>query len=285
MSYLDRIRACNNAVLDTFLPLRIGGGRLGWIGRPFADILAEWPRLFVRAGDGIDLDPALTTAEARSEAVAVALAALNDRGLIHGWRGELYAVKADWDDPPVMLAERAAMPYLGLRSYGVHMTGYVRRPDGLFVWVARRAKDRPNYPGLLDNTVAGGQPHDLTLKENLVKECQEEAAIPPALTATADAVGHVSYLEQLDDIRVKPDWMFCYDLELPADFVPRNTDGEIDGFELLPAAEVMRIVRDTAEFKPNCAVVLIDFFVRRGLLGPEDEPDYAAIVSGLRATG
>ena len=64
MSYLDRIRACNNAVLDTFLPLRIGGGRLGWIGRPFADILAEWPRLFVRAGDGIDLDPALTTAEA-----------------------------------------------------------------------------------------------------------------------------------------------------------------------------------------------------------------------------
>lgn len=285
VSYLDRIKACNNARLDGHLPLRIGGHRLGRVAPGFASVLEEWPELFIRGGDTIDLDPAQTTAEARSAAVAEVFGVLNDRGLIHGWHDELYAVKAQWSDPPVMLAERAALPYLGLRSYGVHLTGYVPRADGIHIWVARRARDRANYPGMLDNTVAGGQPHDLTLMENLVKECGEEAAIPPSLAQTATAVGHVSYVEQPDPLRVKPDCMFCYDLELSADFVPRNTDGEIESFELMPAAEVMGLVRDTEEFKPNCAVVLIDFFVRRGLLGPQDDADYEAITAGLRAGG
>ena len=36
-----------------------------------------------------------------------------------------------------------------------------------------------------------------------------------------------------------------------------------------------------AFFKFNCNLVLIDFFVRHGLIGPED-PDYVAICRGLR---
>ena len=42
-----------------------------------------------------------------------------------------------------------------------------------------------------------------------------------------------------------------------------------------------RIVADTNEFKYNCNLVLIDFFVRHGLYGPDD-PDYLAVVQGLR---
>ena len=45
----------------------------------------------------------------------------------------------------------------------------------------------------------------------------------------------------------------------------------------------MERVRDTSEFKYNCNLVLIDFFVRHGLIEPDD-PDYLAIVAGLRAT-
>ena len=41
-------------------------------------------------------------------------------------------------------------------------------------------------------------------------------------------------------------------------------------------------VRDTTEFKYNCNLVLIDFFVRHGLL-PADDPQFFAIVEGLHA--
>jgi hypothetical protein len=40
-------------------------------------------------------------------------------------------------------------------------------------------------------------------------------------------------------------------------------------------------VRDTDEFKYNCNLVLIDFFVRHGLLSADD-PEFVPIVAGLR---
>ncbi|HYN77840.1 MAG TPA: DUF4743 domain-containing protein, partial [Lamprocystis sp. (in: g-proteobacteria)] len=76
--------------------------------------------------------------------------------------------------------------------------------------------------------------------------------------------------------------MYCYDLELPATFVPRCTDGEVESFSLLPAAEVARLVQDTDEFKLNCNLVVIDFLVRHGLIAP-DHPDYLPIIQGLRS--
>jgi hypothetical protein len=44
---------------------------------------------------------------------------------------------------------------------------------------------------------------------------------------------------------------------------------------------VAEIVRDTRQFKFNCNLVLIDFFVRHGVIAPE-HPDYLAICRGLR---
>ena len=43
------------------------------------------------------------------------------------------------------------------QAYGVHINGYVETPDGLELWVARRSKDKPTWPGKLDHIVAGGQ--------------------------------------------------------------------------------------------------------------------------------
>ncbi len=283
MGYLDRIRACRNADYAAFRPFMIDTARFGWVAHAFLEKLAPWPDLFRVTDNDVTLDPALKTPEDRSAALAEAGTALDRQGLIHGWRGELYAVKNRWEDPPALLAERALMPYFGFRSYGVHVNGFVRAPDGLRLWIARRSDDRPNFPGLLDNTVAGGQPHGLGLMENVVKECAEEAGLPEALARTSVAAGYISYDEQPDAFRVKPDRLYCFDLEMPADLVPRNTDGEIASFHLMPVDEVMTLVRETDAFKPNCAVVLIDFFLRHGLLTPAGTPDHAAIVEALAA--
>jgi isopentenyldiphosphate isomerase len=148
------------------------------------------------------------------------------------------------------------------------------------MWIARRARTKTTYPGMLDNFVAGGQPIGIGLHQNVVKECAEEAGVPPELAARAVPVGAISYCFETDD-GLKPDVQFVYDLELPPAFEPVNRDGEIEAFHLWPVADVIALTRDTRDFKFNCNLVNIDFFVRHGLLAPDDEPDYLDIVAGL----
>ena len=63
------------------------------------------------------------------------------------------------------------------------------------------------------------QPHGLSPQENVIKECEEEASIPRELAQLAVPAGAVSYCsEQAEGL--KRDVLFCYDLELPQDFVP-----------------------------------------------------------------
>ena len=85
--------------------------------------------------------------------------------------------------------------------------------------------------------------------------------MPEALAATARPVGAVSYCHEIEE-GLKPDVMYCYDLELPASFTPENRDGEIEEFYLWPVERVMETVAETGEFKFNCNLVCIDFFVR-----------------------
>jgi isopentenyldiphosphate isomerase len=281
MSFLDRIRECNTHDLANFRPFLVAGQRMGWVRHAFADKLAAFGDTFDVTREAVRLSDRFGDFDARSAALDKVVRKLEAETLITGRRDEYYPVSTGFTAKPLAKIERAAIPPFGLRAYGVHMNGYVRRADGIHMWIGRRAKDKHTYPGMLDNTVAGGQPMGIGLLENLVKECKEEAAIPEALARRAVAVGAITYCMEAED-GLKPDVQFCYDLELPADFVPRNTDGEIAEFMLWPIAKVAEIVRDTKEFKFNCNLVIIDFLVRHGLLPPE-HPDYLEIVKGLRA--
>lgn len=95
--------------------------------------------------------------EERSKAVARVLEQLRDDGHIDGWRDELYPVAAHFGGDPVLLVERAAAHVLGIKGYGVHVNGFVRRADGDALWVARRSASKPTWPGQLDHIAAGGQ--------------------------------------------------------------------------------------------------------------------------------
>lgn len=291
MSFLDRIRECNAFEIADYRPFMVDGARLGWVGHEFAERLAVLGDVFMVNNAEVALDPHLTDFDSRSAAMAGVLARLNEEGAIPAWRGELYPVTTSFGAPPLMQMERAAIALFGVQAFGVHMNGFVRARDGggpggdgqngtLSMWIGRRARDKPTFPGMLDNLVAGGQPIGLSLEDNLIKECGEEAGIPPALASEAVPVGEVRYCAEIDGA-LKPDTMFCYDLELPADFQPVNTDGELEGFELWPIDQVAATVRDTRDFKFNCNLVIIDFLVRHGWIGP-DNPDYAEIVAGLR---
>lgn len=279
MSFLDRIAECNAHDLSGFRPFVVAGERVGWVRHALAQRLAGFRDVFI-VGDEIRMAGHLDDFGRRTAAMDMVVRALEAEGLIAGRRDEFYPVATSFAAPALFQIERAAVPHFGIRSYGVHMNGFVRRPDGLHMWVARRARDKPAYPGMLDNMVAGGQPIGISLEDNLVKESAEEAGIPEPLARRAARVGAIRYCMEAPE-GLKPDEMSCFDLELPADFTPIATDGEVDEFMLWPIDHVAAIVRDTREFKFNCNLAIIDFLLRLGWIGPGD-PDHRAIMEGLR---
>lgn len=279
MSFLDRVRACNRWRPDAYLPWRIGTAMAGRIRRDLAARLRDFPDVFEVSDRSVTLRESLSGFAARSEAVDGVVRRMVEAGDLRRYRGEAYRVAPLWEGESLLKIDRGAVPAFGVRGYGVHLNGLVETPNGPHMWVGRRARNKPNDPGKLDHLVAGGQPEGIGVLDNLIKEAAEEADLPADLTRQAVAVGTVSYrCDRAEGLR--DDVLFCYDLVLPPDFVPRNTDGEMESFELWPLDRVTARVADGDDFKFNVALVIIDLMVRRGLLGPDDQ-DYMAIVNGL----
>ncbi len=280
MGFLDHIRACNRWDPTRFIPWQIDGDRLGLVRCDFAPHLRAWPGVFRVEPETLTWVHPAAGLEERSAVLHDLLGELHAQGLIARWQGERYPVFTTDRSRPRLLIDRAWAPLFGVRAFGQHLNGYVREGAALRLWIARRAADRRHYPGRLDNLVGGGLPWGLSLAENLRKECEEEAGMVRDLADRATPVGAVSYCREADG-GLKPDVMYCYDLELPADFTPVGTDGEVEAFYLMPVEEVLAIVRDTEEFKLNCNLVITDFLIRHGYLTPET-PDYLEILHGLR---
>jgi hypothetical protein len=281
MAFLDHIIACNRRDISKFLPFIIESERIGWVRRDIALRLASFPETLRVTKDAVSLHPGLSAPDARSQALDEVAEELHRAWGTPALRGERDRVSRRFGDTPLMSIDRGVVSLFGIRAFGIHVNGMVSRSDGRHLWIGRRAPDKSVAPGKLDNMVAGGQPIGLSLRENLLKEAAEEADLPAAIAATARPVGVISYCKE-DEWGLKPDLMFCYDLEVPTDFTPRNTDGEISGFTLMPADEIAARVRDGDDFKFNVNLVIIDFLIRHGLLSPDLEPDYAEIVAGLR---
>ncbi|MGB8274014.1 MAG: DUF4743 domain-containing protein [Alphaproteobacteria bacterium] len=284
MSFLDRIRELNAHDLSKFIPFFAGEAQIGWIARARVPDLSPYSDVLAVQGDRIALDARLAEAPARTRAMAGVARALRARGVISRWRDEPYAVVPIADktlaSPPLFAIERAAVPFFGIRAFGVHMNGYVRSPRGLALWIARRSPKSDVHPGKRDNMVAGGQPAFLSVFDNLAKEAAEEANIGADLMGRARSEGYISYcVNTLEGLSTAT--MFVFDLELPKEFVPENTDGEIAGFDLIPVREVMDLVAGSHEFKPNSNLVILDFAIRHGVIAPDD-PEFEPLHSGLR---
>lgn len=213
---------------------------------------------------------------------------------------------------------RSAASLLGVANRGAHMTVYTRRagkndddddddPATAYrFWVPRRSAHLATYPGMLDNTVAGGVRAEETPRECILHEADEEASLPADFVRRhARAVGAVTYITQTgsgggadadapQDVQSQvggydaglcvPDVLYCYDLEIPADqvdtVVPAPRDDEVEQFYLWTLDETKAALA-RGEFKPNTALVLLDFFIRHGILTEENEPDFVEILARL----
>ncbi|KKA25272.1 Thiamine diphosphokinase [Rasamsonia emersonii CBS 393.64] len=231
-----------------------------------------------------DATPAL-----RSELMARTLAEAVKREtfeVLKGWRNEMYPVYGPGGEF-LLEMERSASPLFGIITYGVHITGYVEDEQGLRLWVARRSLTKQTYPGMLDNTAAGGMSTGELPYDCGVREAMEEASIPEdVLKKNLKPAGCVTYFYVRDSRAggetglLQPEIEYIYDLKLDANIIPKPCDSEVEDFRLWTVDEVKESLR-RGEWKPNCAVVVIDFFIRHGILTPENEPDYLEIVARI----
>ncbi len=279
MSLLRHVIRCNEYRPERFLPLLHGETQIGLVRRDNAEALHRFPEVFAVSRDAVRL-VARGDFAALSEAVDRVVERLVADGLLPKWRNEFFAVAPRWGATPLFKVDRGAVSFFGVRAYGVHLNGYTREGGRLCLWIGRRALDKKVAPDKLDNLVAGGIGYEHGLVHTLAKEAQEEAAMPRELVARAVPVGAVSYRME-NEYGVRDDVLFLYDLDVPAGFTPRNTDGEIVAFTLMDAADVVERVRKSDDFKFNVNLVLIDFALRHGVVTPND-PEYLDLVTGLR---
>ena len=186
--------------------------------------------------------------------------------------------------------ERFAASLFGIATRGSHMTAYVCpslhcKPQDLLIWCARRSKHLYSYPGKLDSTVAGGAKASQTPTECITVESAEEASLPlPLIESRCRPVGVITLANANPRTgNFHSEVLYCYDMEMPADVDPVPGDDEVEEFVLMSCPDVMAAML-RGEFKTNVCAVLVDFFVRHGIVTPESEGEgeYAAICARLR---
>lgn len=268
---LQRLAELNSAILPGGrVPFLLGVEQVGWLGPALAEAVAGFDR--VQAGPaGVVLDdPAALPGIAR---------ALSERGLLR-WRREAFDVRAAPDGPVLSTIDRGALPAFGIEAQGIHLDALVRRPDGLHIWIGKRAATKALDPGKLDHIVAGGMPAGHGPQETLVKEAEEEAAMPAELARRAVRIGVLRYaMERPEGLR--RDLLHCYEVGLPEDFTPTPRDGEVEGFALWPLPRVAEALREGgADFKFNVVAVLAALLLRHGLFAGAEAARIRAALPG-----
>lgn len=282
-AFLNWINECNQFDAKDYLPFVIDNTVLGYIHTEKRSIFTDSKEVFslidFKQQDAITFHADIRGRDKRTKAINSIAKNWYETGTLRSWVGEQYHVNTGFNHQSFFTIERAAASLLGIKKYGVHINAWVEKKGQVYLWVARRAKDKPTFPGKLDHLVAGGHGAGYRIEETLIKECAEEANIPENIAQTAQPVSMISYVMS-NQHKLQQDNLFVYDLKLDENFIPENTDGEAEEFYLWPAEKVFETVALTRDYKTNCNLVIIDFAIRHGFLKP-DEPFYSDICAGL----
>jgi 8-oxo-dGTP pyrophosphatase MutT (NUDIX family) len=122
------------------------------------------------------------------------------------------------------------------------------------MWIARRSDTKATDPGRLDNLVGGGVAAGLDTWQTLMKECREEAGLPFELARGARQRDVLAFDYVVDD-GLDANEVEAFDLVLAPGFTPRNEDGEVAGFELVPFAGVRERLAAPHLFTVDAALV------------------------------
>lgn len=209
-----------------------------------------------------------TSFEERNEIInstLLAERAQNTFTLLRKWTGEQFAVYGP-NRELVLSMERAATPLFGVVTYGVQLLAYQGIDRDISVWIGRRATSKSTFPGMLDSTVGGSMPTGETPIECLVREAEEEASFPSALTRRlARSCGTLSYVNLTDERSggefglICPEVQYLYEMLLPPDVEPRSGEEAVEEYILMDVGQLKHALA-TGQFTPLHGCLIIGLF-------------------------
>ncbi len=181
--------------------------------------------------------------------------------------------------------DRSACFLFGSVTAGAHMTVCTQpAKDPMKIWVPRGAYNKSKHPRMLDNSVAGGIASGENPSEAIVREAVEEASLSEALVRkNLVACGALTYFHRRPESEggdLEPRIRCVYDLKVAASFKLKQSDGEVEAFNLWDV-ETVETVMMTGQVKMDAALVLINLFMRHGVITAESESDFVEIVERL----
>ena len=246
MSFLDYIHSHHHVHIIEFIPFCVEDDIVGYIHiNRIETLLNEDLDVFELSYDNrLVFRNSIDNIDKRTESIAKVTQFLLDKGEIKTLRDEIYTASLEFLSVPLFYFDRALSGYFGIIARGVHINGYVIKNNQIYMWIAKRSKDKLIEPGKLDNIIAGGQPAHISLQDNIIKEGEEEAGFNKDIMKKSKPVGCLKYAYQ-DGLNLKRDEMFLYDLELTESDTPKNMDGEIESFSLEPIENIYNIMKKT----------------------------------------
>ncbi len=239
-----------------WLPVLLAGVRVGTASPDVASFLATADDRCALLDYSLVFDDEALDLAGRTALLNDLAHRLRDAGLLRGWRNEQLDVRPLDGGAALASIERTACRALGIATHAVHLNGFTA--DGR-LWVAQRAPHKGVDPNMWDNLVGGmvssGEDELLALERESFEEAgfdlKRHRALRGGLVREQRPIpeGHM-----VETVQV-------FDLVLPADFVPKNEDGEVQRFELRTIDAVLdAIERD--EFTVEAALVTLDGLVR-----------------------
>ncbi|KAI6087831.1 NUDIX domain-containing protein [Hypoxylon rubiginosum] len=189
---------------------------------------------------------------------------------------------------PLVRLQRAAAGLFGIARRSAHLIMYTRTPEGqIKIWVQRRSAHLSTYPGKLDSTVADGLYADESPFQCIMHEADDKASLPQSLvrrqvrscgaityTCTSDVGSGFEAEAMISNI------LYVYGMEVDHTVIPKPKNKKVDEFNLWSVQQIKNALF-RGEFKTNCVLVMIDFFIRHGIINDTNEPDYLEIISRL----
>jgi 8-oxo-dGTP pyrophosphatase MutT (NUDIX family) len=223
---------------------------MGWVQSERAQQIAQFLPHCTFNSKGLNWSPGTINKEQRNLMFAQAGLQWKSQGWVHGWRDEFFDL-LDQNNTCILSAERSLFQFAGMPSQAVHINGY--HVNGK-MWCARRSPNKATHPHMWDNLSAGGLPTGEDIFDAAARELGEEAGIEVGLAQNIFLCGSV-LTSRAEANGWHQELLWIFDLLIPANIKPHNTDGEVCEFACLNANDLYKQLQ-SGEFTPDAMVAI-----------------------------
>lgn len=290
MSLLRLIERYKNVDYTGLIPVVVPQGAdhtvIGWTKDDVAQTLSRLGDTWIYSPAHLMLNPIYQDYQSRTEAVDVTMLEASEQGILpekpdySAIGGDDWYIVGAHRFQPVFEMRRFYSIFLGVRRYASRINAY--HDDQM--WIVTRGSGVHEYKGALDNLVAAGQMAGRTILEHALVEAHEEAGLSAQDCAAMRSTGMIHIARHTAAGFVFDENIYVYDLDTQGRITPSIVnEWETAKIELWSFDKILHSIKTTDDFRPEAALCLIDFFIRHGVITPDNDPDYDALCFGLRS--